>query len=143
MAYAISIQEPYASRIAEGKKVYETRSRWQYKYRGEIYIHASKTVMAPKSEKTMELLADLSGSIHPGCIVAKANLVDVITMTEEWIRSIKETNPEEYKGGFYEVGRVALVLEDVEAIEPIPAKGCLGIWEWKGEGDGKDKAAED
>jgi len=34
----------------------------------------------------------------------------------------------EYKCGHYEVGRYAWILEDVEIIKPIKAKGKLGIW---------------
>ena len=130
---AISIREPYASLIAEGRKKLETRGRWPYKYRGDILIHASVKIWEPGSEKTAELMGDLEGGIHPGCIVARARLVDVVEMTPDFIREISLHDPEEFKAGFYEEGRVALVLEDVEPIDPIPAKGCLGIWEWKGE----------
>lgn len=38
---AISLLEPWASLIKEKVKYIETRS-WQTKYRGELYIHASK-----------------------------------------------------------------------------------------------------
>ena len=37
----------------------------------------------------------------------------------------------EYKCGHYEVGRYAWILEDVEIIEPIKAKGKLGIWNFE------------
>lgn len=36
----LSIIEPWATLIKEGKKVIETRS-WKTSYRGELYIHAS------------------------------------------------------------------------------------------------------
>lgn len=129
----ISIQEPYASYIANGYKVIETRSTWKYKYLGGIYIHASSTLYDVTSEKTLELLRDLKGDIHPSCIVAKAKLVKIEPITEELIQYLKENNPTEFKSGFYEVGRMALYFEDVEKIEPIPVKGHLGIWEYKGD----------
>ena len=37
----ISLLEPWASLVKEEVKTIETRS-WQTKYRGELYIHASK-----------------------------------------------------------------------------------------------------
>ena len=38
---ALTIKEPWATLIIEGYKEYEFRS-WQTKYRGKIYIHATK-----------------------------------------------------------------------------------------------------
>ena len=117
----ISIKEPYASLIMMKKKKIETRS-FKTKYRGEIYIHASKT----KSNK--EYLID---DPKPGYILCKCNLVDCIYMDEDFINKIKDT--EEYNYGLYEVGRYAWILDDIEKIEPIYAKGQLGIWNFKGE----------
>ena len=123
----ISIQEPYASYMANGYKVIETRKVWKYRYFGEIYIHASSTLYDVTSEKTLELLKDLKGDIHPSCIIAKAKLVKIEPITEELIQYLKENNPTEYKSGFYKVGRTALFFENVEKIKPIPVKGHLGI----------------
>lgn len=117
----ISIKEPYASLIMMKKKKIETRS-FKTKYRGEIYIHASKT----KSNK--EYLID---NPKPGYILCKCNLVDCIYMDEDFINKIKKE--EEYNYGLYEVGRYAWILDDIEKIEPIYAKGQLGIWNFKGE----------
>lgn len=127
--YCISIQEPYASYIAEGKKHYETRSRWNYKYRGTVYIHASAKIFKPESAETKALMKELDGQVHPGYIIAKAELVDVVEMTEEFVEEVKK-NPTEYKSGFYEVGRVALVLKKVQRIDPVRAKGQLGVWKY-------------
>lgn len=131
MAKAISIQEPYASLIANGLKQYETRSRWDYKYRGEVYIHASAKIYDPKSEKTRKLMAAINANIHPGYIVAKATLVAVYTQTDEMIRALEEQMPFEHDAGFYEVGRKVLVLKNIQKLKkPIPAKGQLGVWDF-------------
>lgn len=37
----------------------------------------------------------------------------------------------EYKCGLYEVGRYAWILDDIEVITPIDAKGKLGIWNFE------------
>jgi hypothetical protein len=53
-------------------------------------------------------------------------------MTEEWIAMIPES---EYSFGWYTVGRTGLIIVNVRRIEPVPAKGKLGLWEWDKEGD--------
>ena len=52
-------------------------------------------------------------------------------MSEEFIKEEKEKNPNNFIAGRYEVGRYAWVLDNVEVIEPIKAKGQLGIWNYK------------
>lgn len=49
----LSIIEPWASLIANGKKSIETRS-WKTSYRGELYIHASK-----KKERVTQHIQEL------------------------------------------------------------------------------------
>ena len=43
----------------------------------------------------------------------------------------KENNPQNFIAGKYEVGRYAWVLDNIESINPIEAKGQLGIWNYK------------
>ena len=126
MAKALSIKEPYATLIRDGVKRIETRS-WKTNYRGELYIHASACKI-PKEYRDNEALMSIVGNrtMHYGQIIAKANLVDCIPITDSLI---KEIGLDEYICGFYSEGRYAWVLEDVELIEPVKAKGKLGIWE--------------
>lgn len=118
---ALSIREPYASLIREGIKRIETRS-WATKYRGEILIHASAT----KIHKEGADLTNLVSETRQGKIIAKARLVDCVKMTPEFIATLSDT---ERRCGFYSVGRVAWILEDIEPIECVSAKGSLGLWE--------------
>ena len=117
----LSIKEPYASLIKDGYKCYETRS-FKTNYRGELYIHASLS----KSNVDDEL----SKLVTPmyGKIICKCKLVDCVLMTENYVKEIKEKTPMEYKCGLYEAGRYAWILESVEEIDAIKAKGKLGIW---------------
>lgn len=117
----LSIREPYASLIKMKIKTIETRS-FKTNYRGELYIHASLS----KSNIDDEL----SKLVTPmyGKIICKCKLVDCVLMTENYIKEIKEKTPMEYKCGLYEVGRYAWILESVEEIDAIEAKGKLGIW---------------
>lgn len=127
----LSIKEPYATLIASGIKKIETRS-WKTNYRGELYIHASiskisKTLLQKDFFKN--LLKDLD--MNYGKIICKCNLVDCIYMDEEFIEKVKE-NEIEYKCGEYKIGRYGWVLEDIELIKPINAKGKLNIWNYDG-----------
>lgn len=128
----ISLLEPWASLIKEKVKYIETRS-WQTKYRGELYIHASKKKLTKNNlieyKEQLSLLKDTN--FKYGYIIAKCNLVDCKVMTKELINEIKK-NHNEYISGDYKVGRYAWILKDIEILKtPIPAKGQLGIWEYK------------
>ena len=120
----LSIKEPYASLIKDRYKCYETRS-FKTNYRGELYIHASLS-KCNQSDKLSKLITPMYGEI-----ICKCMLVDCIYMDEEFINKIKTENPTEYKCGEYAVGRYAWVLKDIRKIEPIQAKGHLGIWNYK------------
>ena len=126
----LSIKEPYATLIRYGMKMMETRS-WKTKYRGEIYIHASGKRIPREYRKNAELMELAAGrEMGFGHIICKAKLVDCVLMTEEFIEEVKK-NHNEYVSGFYSVGRYAWILEDVEVIDPIEAKGHLGIWNYE------------
>ena len=123
----LSITEPYATLIRDGIKKIETRS-WKTNYRGDLLIHASSTKI-PKDYKNNDWLMELVGTrdLHFGQIVCKCKLVDCVKMTEEFINEVTH-NPNEYISGFYEVGRYAWILEDVQPVDSGKVKGSLGLW---------------
>lgn len=123
----LSIKEPWASLIMNGTKKIETRS-WKTKYRGEIYIHASLSKAKITKSEVYELIKDMN--FKCGYIICKCNLVDCIYMTDEYVNDMKTNHYEEYICGHYEVGRYAWIVEDVKVIEPIEAKGKLGLWNY-------------
>ena len=51
----LSIKEPFASLVTYNIKNIETRS-WKTNYRGELYIHASKSKIKGKDERIIKLL---------------------------------------------------------------------------------------
>lgn len=126
--HVISIKEPYASLIMHKHKMIETRS-WKTNYRGELYIHASKQMVAPKllNDEVKNLMNVIT--LNHGYIICKANLVDCVYMDKDFIKKIKK-NKKEYACGYYEVGRYAWILKDIEPILPITAKGKLNIWHY-------------
>lgn len=128
----ISLLEPWASLVKENVKHIETRS-WKTKYRGELYIHASKKVLTKRKLKEYKNRLDLLNDTNfkYGYIIAKCKLVDCKKMNEELIKEVKK-NKKEYISGEYSIGRYAWYLEDIEALDvPIPTNGSLGIWNYK------------
>ena len=127
----LSIIEPWAILIKEGKKVIETRS-WKTSYRGELYIHASNKKIERNDAHTSELLKLIPNiPMGYGNIICKCRLVDCVYMDKEFLDIIQK-DKQEFLCGEYSLGRYAWILEDVEILEkPIPAKGHLNIWNLK------------
>lgn len=125
----LSLREPYATLIKKKIKTIETRS-WKTSYRGELYIHASKTKMIKEdinNQKLMDLVGD--SELNFGYIICKCRLVDCVYMDKEFVQKMKD-NKNEFVCGIYSEGRYAWILEDIEVIERIPAKGRLNIWNY-------------
>lgn len=126
----LTIKEPYATLIKKKIKYIETRS-WKTNYRGEIYIHAGVSKIRKEIRDRIELSSLYKDEeLNYGNIICKCNLVDCVYMTEEFIEKEKKKNPDNFASGRYEVGRYAWILEYIESIEKIPAKGKLGIWNY-------------
>ena len=124
----LSLTEPYANIIKEGKKTIETRS-WKTNYRGKLYIHASSTKISKEYRENKDLmnLVDIN-NLNYGYIICSCELVDCIEMTDDFIEKVKLDN-EEYISGIYARGRYAWILKNIEILDkPIKAKGHLGIW---------------
>ena len=127
----ISIKEPFATLITNGIKRIETRS-WKTNYRGELFIHASGKSLAKEfltNDFVVDLIKDMN--MNYGNIICRCNLVDCVYMDEKFLEFIKQ-NPTEYNLGEYKLGRYAWILENIEPINPIPAKGQLNIWNYDG-----------
>ncbi len=124
----ITIKEPFASLIANNIKHIETRS-WKTNYRGEIYIHASKVGHSLKGrDELKELVKNIN--TNPSHILCKCILKDCVYMDEKFIEDIKKNHIESICG-HYEVGRYAWILDNIELVKPIFAKGKLGIWNYE------------
>lgn len=119
----LSLIEPGATLIKEKKKLVETRS-WKTDYRGELYIHGSSASffkLWKNDERILKLIKETPLSY--GKIICKCNLVDCVYMTKEYVEEMKKNNYQEYICGVYEEGRYAWILENIESIKPIKAKG--------------------
>ena len=83
----ITIKQPFASLIAEGIKEYEFRT-WKTKYRGEILIHAGKSI----DKKAIKKFEKYNLDYPTGCIIAKVSLTDCIKIDDEARKMLKEKN---------------------------------------------------
>lgn len=122
----ITVKQPFASLIAAGLKEYEFRT-WKTKYRGEILIHAGKSV----DKKAMKKFEKYGLEYPSGYIVAKASLADCIKVDDEFRKVLFEKNAPIYSSiiKHTEWEGYAFKMNNIEKIEPIPAKGKLSIWE--------------
>lgn len=135
----ISIIQPWATLIALGEKKFETRS-WRTKHRGELAIHASKKIdkVICRIEPFKSVLANhgyTADNLPTGVILAICQLEECneIYASNGFMATLCDggaiITSYEYAFGDYSDGRFAWRLSDVEQIEPIPAKGQLGLWE--------------
>lgn len=123
---ALTLHQPYASAIALGHKHFETRS-WATKYRGEIAIHAAKSIPAYAMEfaSTERTLGRLPERLPLMSIVAVANLVAV----HPTYPKREEVGAIERLYGDWSTGRFAWEISDVRALpEPYQIRGAQGLW---------------
>ena len=124
---AITIKEPYATLIAEGYKEYEFRV-WKTSYRGDILIHAGKSIDKENSKRFKHLNLTYS----PGKIIAKATITDCILVDEEFSKKMLEKDHIVYKNLSRKRDKqlYGFKLENVERIDPIEVNGKLSLWEY-------------
>jgi len=125
---ALSVMMPWAYYILKYGKDVENRT-WRTDYRGRILIHASKkpdpmyrtflSAMVDGRELTKTEIEKLNEANKTWCghIVGSVDLVDCV---------------QNHRSPWAEPGMWHLVLKDpVLFKEPIPARGSLGLWEYK------------
>ena len=114
----LTLIEPWAALIAQGRKQFETRS-WKTPYRGAVAIHAGMKTDKQFMFECGYSMADLGN----GHIIAVADLVNVIS-TNDFVPD----EPECWYGD-YSPNRWAWQLSNVRALsDPMPCKGMLGLW---------------
>lgn len=114
----LSLKQPWAELILQGKKTIEIR-KWNTKFRGKFLIHASKNpdLIAMKKFGFNELPC--------GFIVGEANLIEVKKYTPKKFKKDRDKHL-----ATEEFGNYGFVLDEIKRIQPIPAKGKLGFWEF-------------
>lgn len=145
--------QPWATLVVLGEKRIETRD-WATSYRGRIAVHAAKGY--PKEAKAFrnhpvveDALRRHGLLVEPlplGAVVGTVEVVDCVRVdSPKWVAMERGMDPREWIWGNLEEGegRVAWMLFRPERFsEPVPAKGALGIWEWKDEALGAGRKAQ-
>ena len=119
---ALSIRQPWAWLIANGHKKIENRD-WKFepRQRGRIAIHAAKGCTKAEYENAVWFAENIDPTIEVpplddlerGGIVATVNLTGCTTASDDpWF-----------------MGRIGLLLEDVQKTEFVPYKGQLGFFD--------------
>ena len=119
----LTIYQPWATDIAEGRKEHETRG-YSPSYRGPLLIHAGKEGRYPKRPLPL------------GAVVAVANLADVHDTNLVCPRLSSECScwkphitEQERALGDWSRGRYAWKLTDVKRLKtPVPWRGLVGLW---------------
>lgn len=122
----LTIKQPWATLIMQGNKRFEFRS-WQTKYRGELLIHAGKTIDKEAVKRSEKYLPK---DLPLGKILGKVTLVDCIRMSPEFKEELLKENSDIYtKSSFKE--NFGWQLENVQVFDaPIDATGHLSLWEY-------------
>jgi len=151
-AKILSVQQPHADLILFGGKWCENRT-WQTKYRGELFIHASRVDLPAMNGWKMQgcdPVNDSPGKCRTSAIIGSVMLFDVVQSdyvheakffidsktnhkaiperSRELVKLLRKAAPETWRHAF---GPFCWILTDPQPIEPISGvKGKLGLWEY-------------
>ena len=122
----LTIRQPWASLIMAGLKEYEFRS-WKTNYRGELLIHAGKTIDKEAEKRLEKYLPDVLPTEQ---ILGKVELIDCIKVTPQFLGGLRKINPDIYAKSVFkeEYAWNVKVLEKID--KPIDTKGKLGLWNY-------------
>lgn len=126
---AISLWQPWASLMATGVKLHETR-HWPTAYRGPIAIHAAKTVDtagAPDSLCNAIFGQGWMDSLPRGAVLAIGDL----TQCRKAETVADRLTQADLASGNFAHGRFAWRIADVRRLQdPIPMLGRQGLFSW-------------
>lgn len=124
--HCLSIRQPHADNLIYGSKRIENRT-WATKYRGRLYVHASKLEHPPdrtklEAEGGPDYAAKILSLWKPtgpgvtGAIIGSVQLIEIIDADDLWILS--ET----------QVGAKKLSQECAATLRPSQREGFLDRW---------------
>jgi hypothetical protein len=134
--------QPWATLLASGAKHWETRS-WPTDYRGPIAIHAAKAFPRGCIELCLEQpfarelrMAGITvpNDLPRGAVIAIGVLTKVVSTSPLWTlggsTDLRNLSDEEDAFGDFSPGRYAWKIDIFRKVNPVPARGALGLWEW-------------
>ena len=123
----LTIKQPYASLIIEGIKEYEFRT-WKTNYRGDILIHAGKTI----DKTALEKFKCYNLNYPTGCIIGKVTITDCIKIDDKARSMLKKKksivydkviNNKDWNGYGFK-------LKNAKRIKQVKINGKLGLWNY-------------
>lgn len=121
----LSVFQPYADLIIEGKKTIELRT-WNTKFRGEFLIHAPLKV----NKQACKRLKIDESRLRKGVIIGKVEIYGVKIYKS--LRELKSDYRKHFAGREYVHHRYGFLLRNPQPLRvPIPYKGSLGFFEAK------------
>lgn len=122
---ALSLKQPWAELIFQGKKKIELR-KWNTNFRGEFFVHASKI---PDFKAMKRFGFSDEDKLPLGKIIGKANLVDV----KHYLDRQNFEKDSSLHLATTDWGDYGFILKDAKRLEnPIQAKGFLNFWDFEG-----------
>ncbi len=118
----LSICQPFAELIIEGKKTIELR-KWNTKFRGEFLVHAAKNIL----EEDCRRMKISSKTLMTGAIIGKVNLVDV--KKYESNKELKADKTKHYSSSDFPNNKYGFILEKPKRLRvPIEYSGKLNFF---------------
>jgi len=117
---ALSLKQPFAELILQGKKKIELR-KWNTNFRGTFLIHASK-ISDKKAMKRFKF-----ENLPCGYILGKVDLIDV----KHYKTGAEHKRDKNLHLASSLWGSHGFILKNPKRIKPIKCNGSLGFWNYK------------
>lgn len=118
--YALSVKQPFASLITVGEKTIEWRKK-PFNYRGPLVVCASKN---PRLKTETGLYLPTGAAI---------GIVDIVGCRPITKADLKAACCLDYLEYIYGPPQgYAWILENPREMQPVPVKGIVAPWPWKG-----------
>ena len=120
----LSICQPFAELIVQGKKTIELR-KWNTKFRGEFLVHAAKNIL----EEDCKRMKISPKTVTTGAIIGKVNLVDVKKHDSE--KELKADKKKHHSISDNTKNKYGFILENPKKLRvPIEYLGKLNFFEF-------------
>lgn len=121
----LSISQPFANLIVQGKKTIELR-HWNTNFRGEFLIHSPLKIRIDDCKR----LKIKQKSLITGAIIGKAELYAVKKYKTK--SDLNQDSKKHLASKKFQNNKYGFCLKNIKAFKiPIPAKGKLGFFEIK------------
>ena len=118
----LSVSQPYADLIVQGKKTIELRT-WNTKFRGEFLVHAPFKI---KKDACKRLGIDET-KLRTGVIIGKAEIYDV--KVYNYVSELKADYKKHFATEEFLRHKYGFLLKKPQELRmPIPYKGSLGFF---------------